>query len=172
MNRILDLFFGRAARFASLAACLIALVLVAGCVPFEGKFAAATADAANPDEPLSGGWVGTWEDQAGAAGRPARAVVEVAPGPACNVWIEMSGYRNVIANWIEAPGIPIEKRPDGTEHFHVKVPLESRPKQDVWAVAIELDGERAGDALSIRFRTNDAMRQLDEGIIRLRRPAR
>jgi hypothetical protein len=140
-----------------------------GCVPFESKFALATGNPTDPHQPLAGAWTGTWQDDLGATDHPARAVVELASPSTCNVWLELSGYRNIVASWVAAPDIPVERHPDGSEHFHIKVPLESRPKQDVWAVAIDLDADARPGDLSIHFRTNDAMRQLDEGTIHLHR---
>lgn len=148
--------------------CVAGSAGVGGCIPFEGKFAAAQR-ATDPHEPLSGAWVGAWTCDAGPQAHPARVVIDVAGPNTCNLWVEMSGYRNVVAEWIAATSVPVERRPDGTEHFHVKVPLESRPKEDVWAVAIQLDGEQRGNSLSIVFRTNDAMRQLDRGRFQLSR---
>lgn len=150
-------------------ALLLAAITLSGCVPFESKFALDAGKPADRHQPLAGAWTGTWQDQLGASDRQARAVVELVSPSTCNVWLELSGYRNVVASWIVAPDAPIDRRPDGSEHFHIKVPLESRPKQDVWAVAIDLDADARPGDLSVHFRTNDAMRQLDEGTIRLNR---
>jgi len=150
----------------SLAACVLATLALGACVPFEAKFAAA-GSSRDPTEPLSGSWAGSWQSPITGARGEARVVVEKASDSTCNLWLEMSGYRNVVASWIFTPDVPIERMPDGTESFSIKVPIEARPRQDTWAVAIQLDGRLAGHSLVIGFRTNDAMREFDRGSIQL-----
>lgn len=142
------------------------MLACSGCVPFEGKFAAA-GNSRDPSQPLSGRWVGTWTSDVDHTNGAARLVVETASASTCNMWLEMAGYRNVVASWIFVPDLPLQRMTEGTECFNIKVPIEGRPKQQVWAVAITLEGKLAGRSLTIRFRTNDAMRELDAGTISL-----
>lgn len=146
--------------------CVLAVLALGGCVPFEAKFAAAR-NHRDPTEPLSGSWTGSWQSRVTDARGQARVVIEKTSDSTANLWLEMSGYRNVVASWIFAPDVPIQRAPDGTESFSIKVPLEARPKQDAWALAIQLDGRLARHSLLIGFRTNDAMREFDRGSIQL-----
>jgi hypothetical protein len=155
-----------ALRDGLLLLCLCGMLSFSGCVPFEAKFAA-DRDLHDPTQPLSGSWKGTWQSDLDHTQGAARLVVETASASTCNAWLEMSGYRNVVASWICLPDLPVRRLADGTEQFSVKVPIEGIPRENVWAVAMTIDGQLAGRSLTLRFRTNDAIQQLDAGTISL-----
>jgi hypothetical protein len=165
---------GAAPRCSSYAArsCLYmaGLVLACGCIPFETRFAAPASD---PRESLVGAWAGTWSLDGTNSQKSARAVVSRAgQNGRLEIWLEMSAYRHAVADWIVIQDLSVERTSNTKEQFHVKVPIEMMPRENVRAVAIDLDGVLQGDSLTIRFHSNDAMLTLETGIIRLHRHRR
>jgi hypothetical protein len=85
--------------------------------------------------------------------------------------LELSGFGNIIASWIEGSDLVLNKSADGNYEFRIKMPLVAHNVRGatVWAEAVELSGTTDGKTLRIQYRTNDAMQELDRGKASLRR---
>jgi hypothetical protein len=159
-------------RFGLLIACLGAAGLcVGGCARFEAEYAQASRQSINPDEPLAGAWQGEWQSDANGDPRPIRAVVRATSPTQYEISLELSGFGNIIASWIEGADLVLNKSSDGNYEFKIKMPLVAHNVRgaNVWAEAVELMGTTDGKTLRIRYRTNDAMRDLDQGHAQLQR---
>ena len=153
--------------------CAILLFICMGCLPFESRYASASREPAPPNDPLAGAWQGEWHSDLGPGQHSVRAIISMTTPSRYDVWIEMSGFGNVVASWIEAPDLSLEKLPDGTEGFQAKLPLVRHNTRgaSVWAEAVELQGSLHDQSLRMTYRTNDALRELDHGQVELRRVA-
>jgi len=146
--------------------CAITLLMSCGCLTFEANYnrAKSTTD---PNNALVGAWAGRWSFDGSNAANPARAVISRCDRQGVSdIWIEMSAYRHIAADWIQVNEVSVHSVAN-TLHFHARVPLDILPKENIRALAIELDGQLRDDVLTITFRTNDAMATLDSGTIRL-----
>lgn len=151
--------------------CIVMLLICPGCLPFEANYASAMREHPKPGDPLAGAWQGEWHSDITGERHPVRAIIRRTNSSGYDVWIEMSGFGNIVAAWIEAPDLKLQPSPDGTGCFQTKLPLVAHNirAQSVWAEAVEFRGNLHGPWLQMTYRTNDALRELDHGRVELHR---
>jgi hypothetical protein len=71
--------------------------------------------------------------------------------------------------WIELRNLPIASSVGASNEFQTKIGLEKAHKSNLIAVAMTLQGCTQGDTMHIQFSTNDALNDLEDGRIDLRR---
>ena len=163
--------FNFCARPLLLVACGLAVTATAGCARFEADYALASRLPVAADEPLAGAWQGVWQSAVTDSQGKVRAILRVETSNRYDLSLELSGFGNIIASWIDDTGLVFESSPDGGFTFHAKIPLSAYNTRGapIWAEAVEIDGRTDGKVLRFTYRTNDAMRILDRGRVELRR---
>ena len=162
----------RLVPFGLLIACIVTGGMCGGgCARFEAEYAQASHQPILPSEPLAGAWHGEWQSDADGAPRPVRAVLRATSPAQYEISLELSGFGNIVASWIDGTDLVLNKSHDGNYEFRIKMPLVAHNVRGatVWAEAVEITGTTDGKTLSIRYRINDAMHDIDQGHAQLQR---
>lgn len=162
----------------SLLLCMVPLV---GCLgaKFHRDFSSVAAQPSQPSRPLVGAWEGSWQSSAEGGKHAARAVVSLNSQSRYDIQLELSAFEPEpgVSNfpfdkyWIELRQISVTAASDAVEQFQTKTRIEKANRSNLISEAMTLQGNFQGDSMQIRFSTNDALHELDQGRIELRRIA-
>jgi hypothetical protein len=155
---------------------LLILISCAGCMAasFQRDYLSMQAQPYQSSHPFAGAWEGSWHSDQHGEGRRVRAIISLNRNGKYNVLLEMSHFGpvgDVSSNrfWIDLPDVSAQMALVESNEFDAKTRLRDAYRSYLIAEAMILKGTVHGNSLEIDFSTNDALHQIDHGLIELRR---
>jgi hypothetical protein len=162
-----------------MALLLLCIASLPGCedVTFDYNYSSVAHHPLEPSHPLVGAWKGFWHKVGLSEYHDARAVIFLNSRGDYTINLELSAFDfepNEIrlpfdAYCLEVRNLSFLRSPESAEEFATKMAIKKAYRSHLVSEAITLQGRIEIDALRIRFTTNDALTNLEQGEITLNR---